>query len=122
MKGFFDDDVNVVDGGVVENGIANCRQALKSNFGILEWVHWTKWFLKKAFWLKVITVIAYTVQLSTHDRLGNSKARNVESPMPEVIHKTLAIVIDFIIDNWPISISTKKYIYRYVDVCFFRDY
>ena len=36
---------------------------------------------------------------TTHDGLGNSKARNVESPMPEVIHRTLAIVIDFIIDN-----------------------
>ena len=48
--------------------------------------------------LKVITVIAFYSK-TTHDGLGNSKARNVESPIPEVIHKTLAIVIDFIIDN-----------------------
>ena len=37
--GFFDDDVNVVVdevGGVVEKCIGDCRQALKSNFGIVK--------------------------------------------------------------------------------------
>ena len=42
--GFFDDDVNVVVvvGGVVEKCVGDCRQANKSNFGIVKWVHSTK--------------------------------------------------------------------------------